>query len=104
LAERGKRIIHGAMSDEPIKASEFAEQLLILNQQLANLRASVNVLRVLEAKKLSPDDVRQGLEALVQLENIQLHADPSQKVLKESAELIDALKQWKKMGEPHGKA
>ena len=92
------------MSDEPIKASDFAEQLLILNQQLVNLRASMNVLRVLEARRLSPDDVRQGLEALGQLENIQLNADPSHKVLKESAELIDAVKQWKKMGERHGKA
>jgi hypothetical protein len=91
------------MSDEFVKAADFAEQLLILNQQLANLRSSVNVLKVLEARRLSPDDVRLGLKALLKLEEIQLSTDPSEAQRKEVFELIDAVKEWKKTGGQTGR-
>lgn len=92
------------MSDEPIKASDFAEQLLILNQQIGELRASVNVLKVLEALRLNPTDPASGVKAIQHLEQKQLSLDPSEQLRQEAFELIDAVKQWKKMGEPHGKA
>jgi hypothetical protein len=92
------------MTDEPIKAADFAKQLLILNQQIANLRASLNVLKVLEAMRLSPDDVPEGLKGLRQLEEKQLNSDPHEQARKEAFDLIDAVEQWKQLGGQHGRS
>jgi hypothetical protein len=79
----------------------ISEQLVILAGQLTELRASVNVLKVIEATRLSPDDPLEALKQLRVLEKKILDSDPHEKERKEASEIIEAVKLWKKQGGGH---
>ena len=88
------------MDDQTIKKhfATLTEQFIAMGSQLAELRASVNVLKVLEAIRMSPADPVEGLKALRQLEEKQQSLDPQAQEAKKYSEMIEALKQWKSGG------
>lgn len=88
------------MDDEQIKKqfATLSEQFLVFNNQLIKLRASVHVLKVFEAMRLSPVDPVEGLKFLRQLEEKQKERDPQAQELKEVLELMKEWKSRKKTG------
>lgn len=85
------------MDDDKINKffTTISEQMLALSGQLSELRASVNVLKVIESMRLNPVEPIEGLKALRQLEEKQQALDPSAQELKDVSEMIEALKLWK---------
>jgi hypothetical protein len=75
-----------------------SEQLLILDRNLANLRAAVIVLQAIAALQMSPDDPIEAAKQLQNLERMLLESDPKSRERKEVAEIIDAVKRLKKRG------
>lgn len=92
-----------ADDDEKIRGfiQTFSEQLVTLVGQISELRASVNVLKLIEVSRLSPDDPLEGLKQLRVLEEKLLSSDPNEKARKEASEIIEALKVWQKSGGGH---
>jgi hypothetical protein len=77
----------------------LSKQVLTLDSAVADLRASVSVLRVCVAALLSPDDPTEGLKGLQRLE--QLAADQKGDQERQQAlEVVEALQTWIKRGRP----
>lgn len=94
------------MDEEKINnfVRSISEQMIHMGGALAQLRASVNVLKVYVASQMSPDDPSAALESLRQLEETLLANDQNEQERQEAAQIIDAVKEWRKMGKPRGSA
>jgi hypothetical protein len=53
---------------------------------------------------MSPDDPSAALAKLEKLEKVLLDSDPNEQERKKAAEIIDAVKEWRKMGGQHHEA
>jgi hypothetical protein len=73
-------------------------QILILERNLANLRAAVIVLQAIAALQMSPDDPIEAAKQLRNLEDMLFEADPKSQERKEVAQIIAAVKLLKKRG------
>jgi len=91
------------MDDERITNSiaTLSKQLLILESNQAALRAAVSVLKCLTAIEMSPDDPLEALNRLQGLEKMLLKSDPNALARQEAAEVIEAVRLWKKLGGGH---
>ena len=69
-----------------------SEQILILDRNLANLRAAVIVLQAIAALQMAPDDPMEAAKQLQNLEKMLLESDPKSRERKEVAEIIAAVK------------
>jgi hypothetical protein len=76
-------------------------QLLTLDKGLADLRASVTVLKGILAIQLNPDDPIDGAKQIRSLEDEVLKFDPNASARRQAADVIEAVKLWKKHGGPH---
>lgn len=76
----------------------FSEQFVTLAGQVAELRSAVNVLKVLVAAQLMPDDPLEGLKQIRNQEKILLARDSNEQERKSTAELIEAVKLMRKHG------
>lgn len=92
------------MDDESSKLATLLKQMIVLEQRLVKLQASVSVLRSLEAQRRSPDNVLVGLEALDLLDAEVLKRDPRQTERQEAIDLIRRLENWKKTGGQSGES
>ena len=94
------RIIRGTMDDATIRDlfATASEQILILDRNLANLRAAVIVLQAIAALQMAPDDPLEAAKQLQNLEKMLLESDPKSQERKEVAEIIAAVKLLKKRG------
>jgi hypothetical protein len=72
--------------------------MLILANQLTELRASVTVLKSLAILELSPEDPISGAEQLRNLEKTFLRNDPEHQKHEEVSEIMEAVKLWRKHG------
>ncbi len=79
----------------------FLEQLLKLAGLVTELQASVNVLKLHAISQMFPGDPLEGLKQFRVLEQKLLDSDPNEKGRKEAAQVIEAVKLWKKHGGPH---
>jgi hypothetical protein len=79
----------------------LTEQFLILDKNLAQLKASVDVLKGILAIQLNPDDPLDGARQLRDLENQVLKFDSNAPARQQAAEVIEAVKLWKKHGGPY---
>jgi hypothetical protein len=88
------------MDDEIVKdfIRTFSEQFIKLAGQVAELRASVNVLKSVLAMQMCPDDPEEGVRQFRILEKKLLDADSSEKQRKEVVDIIDGVKAWRKKG------
>jgi hypothetical protein len=88
------------MDDATIRdfIATISEQILILDRNLANLRAAVIVLQAIAALQMAPDDPLEAAMQLQNLENMLLESDPKSQERKEVAEIIAAVKLLKKRG------
>ena len=95
-SQRG--IIRAAMDDATIRdfMATVSEQILILDRNLANLRAAVIVLQAIAALQMAPDDPMEAAKQLQNLEKMLLESDPKSQERKEVAEIIAAVKLLKK--------
>jgi hypothetical protein len=75
-----------------------SEQILILDRNLANLRAAVIVLQAIAALQMAPDDPIEAAKQLRNLEKMLLESDPKSQERKEVSEIIEAVKLLKKRG------
>ena len=94
------RIIRDAMDEATIRdfIATISEQILILDRNLANLRAAVIVLQAIAALQMAPDDPLEAAKQLQNLEKMLLESDPKSQERKEVAEIIAAVKLLKKRG------
>ena len=74
----------------------ISQQILILDRNLANLRAAVIVLQAIAALQMAPDDPMEAAKQLQNLEKMLLESDPKSQERKEVAEIIAAVKLLKK--------
>jgi hypothetical protein len=88
------------MDDATIRdfMATVSQQILILDRNLANLRAAVIVLQAIAAIQMAPDDPMEAAKQLRNLENMLLESDPKSQERKEVAEIIEAVKLLKKRG------
>jgi len=98
-------IIRGAMNDDPLPKLQnglvnFGEQLLRLANQVTQLEAAVNVLKILAISQLSPDDPLAGLKQLQELERILIAADPQDQARRKALDVAEAIQEWRKRGKP----
>jgi hypothetical protein len=86
------------MDDATIRdfMATVSEQILILDRNLANLRAAVIVLQAIAALQMAPDDPMKAAKQLQNLEKMLLESDPKSQERKEVAEIIAAVKLLKK--------
>jgi hypothetical protein len=86
------------MDDATIRdfMATVSEQILILETNLANLRAAVIVLQAIAALQMAPDDPMEAAKQLQNLEKMLLESDPKSQERKEVAEIIAAVKLLKK--------
>jgi hypothetical protein len=77
---------------------EIANQILLLAQQVGNLRASVNTLKVSLATEMNRADPQAALALFEKIEKRFLDADPTQRERTALAEAIAALQEWRKLG------
>ncbi len=75
------------MDDATIRdfIATVSEQVLILDRNLANLRAAVIVLQAIAALQMSPDDPTEAAKQLRNLENMLFESDPNSQERKEVA-------------------
>jgi hypothetical protein len=76
----------------------LGEQFVKLEKQVAELRSSVRVLQLFEAKRLCPDSPLEGLKQLQDLEQAILSTDPNEKQRQRVSEVSEFLKLQKKSG------
>jgi len=76
------------------------EQMLTLEKGLADLRASVTILKGVSAFQLNPDDPKEGARKIRDLEDHVLKFDPNASARQQAADVIEAVKLWKKHGGP----
>ena len=74
----------------------ISQQILILDRNLANLRAAVIVLQAIAALQMAPDDPMEAAKQLQNLEKMLLESDPKSQERKEVAKIIAAVKLLKK--------
>jgi hypothetical protein len=88
------------MDDKKIQnfITTIGEQFINLGQQMAELRASVTVLKSLAILDLSPEDPIGAATQLRNLEQIVLKSDPETSVRQQAADVIEAVKLWKQHG------
>jgi len=86
------------MDDATIRdfMATISQQILILDRNLANLRAAVIVLQAIAALQMAPDDPMEAAKQLQNLEKMLLESDPKSQERKEVAEIIAAVKLLKK--------
>jgi hypothetical protein len=86
------------MDDATIRdfMATVSQQILILDRNLANLRAAVIVLQAIAALQMAPDDPMEAAKQLQNLEKMLLESDPKSQERKEVAEIIAAVKLLKK--------
>ena len=87
------------MDDDAI--SQLIEQMLTLNKSLAELRASVAVLKGVLAFQLNPDDPRDGARQIQDLQDRVLTSDPNASARQQAADVVEAIKLAKKHGGPY---
>ena len=68
--------------------------------QVAQLEAAVNVLKILAISQLSPDDPLAGLKQLQELEKILIAADPQDQARRKALDVAQAVQEWRKRGKP----
>jgi len=90
--------------DDPKLIAGLSEHLIGFQRQIADLRASVEVLKVLEAMRLNPTDPQKGLELIRQLEQRHLELDPLEQKRNELGELVKILQKMKATGATTHKA
>ena len=105
LALLARRIIRGAMDDEQLEklramVIRLSEELVTMAGQITALRASMNVLKLLEAYRQNPDDPAAALSSLRDAEQVALKSDPNEQERQQVADAIEFLKRWKKGGSP----
>jgi hypothetical protein len=76
----------------------IAENVLILDAAVSELKTAVAVLQILAARQLRPGRLQDGLKALEALQKQAIESDPHARENKEARELVDRLRQWKKQG------
>jgi CII-binding regulator of phage lambda lysogenization HflD len=76
----------------------FSEQILTLEQNQAQMRASLTVLKALAAMQIDPGDPIKGANQILDLEKKLESADPSNQERTRVTQLIEAAKLWKKHG------
>jgi hypothetical protein len=76
----------------------ISEQFIVLEEQIAELRASVTVLKGILAIQLSPDDPLEGAKQLRHLEDAVLKRDPNASARQQAADVIEAVRLWQKTG------
>jgi hypothetical protein len=91
------------MDEEKLKRfiemfGSLAEQFVKLEQQVAELRSSVRVLQLCEARRLCPDSPLEGLKQLQQLEQAFSESDPTRQQRQRLSEVVEFLKLQKKTG------
>jgi hypothetical protein len=88
------------MDDATIKdfMATVSKQILMLDRNLANLRAAVIVLQAIAALQMAPDDPIEAAKQLRNLENMLFESDPKGQERKEVAQIIAAVKLLKKRG------
>jgi len=91
-------ITRGATDDNPLAKLQnglvnFGEQLLRLANQVAQLEAAVNVLKILAISQLSPDDPLAGLKQLQGLEKILIAADPQDQARRKALDVAMAIQE-----------
>ena len=79
----------------------LTEQILSLHNTVAELRASVNVLKGILAIQLNPDDPADGAKQIQSLEAQFLNFDPNLPARQRAAEIIEAVKLARKHGGSH---
>ena len=91
------------MEPEKIQSTleNLTEQILSLHNSMADLRASVNVLKGILAIQLNPDNPADGAKQIQSLEEKFLNFDPNLPARQRAAEIIDAVKLARKHGGPH---
>jgi hypothetical protein len=78
------------------------ESLAILEEQIAHVRTSVNVLKLLATLELSPGNPLAGLKMLAESEKtIKPVTDPDSKQREDFRETLAALQAWIKLGRPN---
>jgi hypothetical protein len=75
-----------------------SEQILVLDRNLANLRAAVIVLQAIAALQMAPDDPIEAAKQLQHLERMLFESDPKSQERREVAEIIAAVQLLKKRG------
>ncbi len=78
----------------------LSKQFIVMGDQIAMLRAAVNVLRVVAATELAPDDVAGFLKQLQALEQNLVDSDPETLKRQQAAEITDSILAWKRRGSP----
>jgi hypothetical protein len=76
----------------------LTQQVISLDKELTNLRASVTAVKGAIALQLSPNDPLEGAKMLRKAEELILSRDPHAQALEDSHEVIEAIKLWKKHG------
>jgi hypothetical protein len=76
----------------------LTEQFLILERQVAKLRASLLVLKGIVAMDLNPSDPIEAVKQIQALEDRMLNADPNNAARQQTAEILEAVKLWKMKG------
>lgn len=94
------------MNDEELieRFRQITEHLISVGRDLSELKACANVLRIHAALQLSPDDPQAALAKFQKLEKALLDSDPNEQERKKAEEIIDAVKEWRKMGGRHNEA
>jgi hypothetical protein len=75
-----------------------SEQMVILAGQVADLQASVTVLKSLAILDLNPEDPIDAAKQLQALEKTVLKLDPQTQEREQAVAAIEAVKLWKKHG------
>jgi hypothetical protein len=97
-------IIRGTIADDIEKLRNgivtLSDELLKLADQVAQLEAAVNVLRILAVSQLWPDDPVGGLKQLQEFEKVVLTADRQAPARQQALDLAELAREWQKHGKP----
>jgi hypothetical protein len=80
----------------------LAQQLSTLNQTLASVKVSLNVLRASLAYVLSPGNPKEALDNLQAAEKMALDADPEVQASQEDLRMLDLIQKSMQGGNPPG--
>ena len=79
---------------------EFGRHLLNLDADIAELKASVNALKIVLASQLTPENPLESLEQIEHFEKKLLKNDPSRQERKKALDTLDAIQKWIERGKP----
>jgi hypothetical protein len=78
----------------------LTQQLTILDDNMSQLRASIQFLKVFAATQLSPSDPAEGLERInLQIKSL-VASDESSKERQQASDSLEALTAWMQRGKP----